>query len=151
KKMIGIQVGAVSFVDEGVEQTLDSLQQNGAVNTLFVATFTYGRGIAGRQISSQPLPDHGKQEYDNNTFHGGSYTKIHPEFYRGTVIQDFRAPEFGDYDVLEAVLPSAKKRGMKTICWFEDVWRRDVPRAAEAQEMQFDGNHAVTFCFNNPN
>src|SRR6202041_2015762 len=70
-KMIGIQVGAVSFVDEGVEKVLDIFQQDGAVNTLFLATFTYGRGIAGRQIASQPLPDHGKREYDTDTFHGG--------------------------------------------------------------------------------
>src|SRR5689334_18623521 len=75
-KMIGIQVGAVSFVDEGVEKVLDLFQQEAHINTLFVATFTYGRGIAGRQVPGQPLPDHGKQEYDADTFHGGSYTKI---------------------------------------------------------------------------
>src|SRR5690242_20958915 len=112
-KMIGIQVGAVSFVDEGIEKVLDLFQQSASINTLFVATFTYGRGIAGRQVPGQPLPDHGKQEYDADTFHGGSYTKIHPQYYKDTVIQNFRAPEFGDYDVLEAVLPSARKRGMK--------------------------------------
>ena len=151
KRMIGIQIGAVSFVDEGVEATLDSLQQNGVVNTLFVATFTYGRGIAGRQVPGQPLPDHGKQQYDTDTFHGGSYVKVRPEYYRGTVIQDFRAPELGDFDVLEAVIPAARKRGLKTICWFEDVWRRDVPRAADVQEVQFDGQRSTNFCFNNPN
>lgn len=151
RKMIGIQVGAVSFVDEGVEKVLDTFQRDGAVNTLFVATFTYGRGIAGRQVPGQPLPDHGKLEYDTNTFHGGSYTHIHPQYYRDTVLTDFRAPEFGDFDVLEAVLPSARKRGIKTICWFEDVWRRDVPNVSQAQEIQFDGANSVTLCFNNPN
>src|SRR5690349_2479136 len=67
--MIGIQVGAVSFVDEGVEQVLDTLHERAAVNTIFLAVFTYGRGIAGRQIPGQPLPDHGKQEYDEAQFH----------------------------------------------------------------------------------
>ena len=47
-KMIGIQVGAISFVDEGTEEVLDVLQERGCVNTLFLAVFTYGRGIAGR-------------------------------------------------------------------------------------------------------
>ena len=46
-KMIGIQVGAVSFVDEGVNTVLDLFQQAASVNTLFVATFTYGRGNRG--------------------------------------------------------------------------------------------------------
>src|ERR1039458_4089745 len=150
-KMIGLQVGAVSFVDEGVEKALDEFQQDAAINTLFVATFTYGRGIAGRQVPGQPLPDHGKQEYDTDTFKGGSYTKIHPQYYKDTVLQDFRAPDFGDYDVLEAVLPAARKRGMKTICWFVDVWARPVPKVEQAQEKHLDGSNATTLCFNNPN
>src|SRR5690348_1181335 len=54
KKVIGIQVGAVSFADEGTERVLDILQQRGAVNTVFLATFTYGRGIGGRQVPNHP-------------------------------------------------------------------------------------------------
>ena len=49
KKMIGIQVGAVSFVDEGIDKVLDVFQERAYINTLFVAVFTYGRGIAGRR------------------------------------------------------------------------------------------------------
>src|SRR6476661_6515867 len=56
EKLIGIQVGAVSFVDEGVEPVLDVLQQRAAANAIFLATFTYGRGIGGRQVPGQPLP-----------------------------------------------------------------------------------------------
>jgi hypothetical protein len=150
KKMIGMQIGAVSFVDEGVDKVLDEFEQQAAVNTLFIATFTYGRGIAGRQVPGQPLPDHGKQSYDTDTFHGGCYTKVDPKYFAGTPLKDFRAPDFGDYDVLEAVLPSAKKRGMKTICWFEDVFRADVPGIAALQEKELSGKNATTLCFNNP-
>ena len=81
--MVGIQVGAISFVDEGIEQVLDILQQRAHVNTIFLAVFTYGRGIAGRQVPGQPLPDHGKQEYDLN-FHGGNYA--HPRIRSFTAI-----------------------------------------------------------------
>jgi hypothetical protein len=150
QKMIGIQVGAVSFVDEGVEKVLDVFQQKASVNTLFVATFTYGRGIAGRQVPGHSLPDHGKQEYDTATFRGGNYTRINPQYFQNTALKDFRAPEFGDYDVLDAVLPSARKRGMKTICWFEDVFRQDIPNIGKLQEKEFNGRNAVTLCFNNP-
>jgi hypothetical protein len=149
-KMIGIQVGAVSFVDEGVEKVLDIFQQRASINTLFVATFTYGRGIAGRQVPGQPLPDHGKQEYDTATFRGGSFTKINPAYFRQTALKGFRAPDFGDYDVLEAVVPAARKRGMKTICWFEDVFRSDIPNIEKLQEKQLSGRNATTLCFNNP-
>src|SRR2546429_4867430 len=91
-KMIGIQVGAISFVDEGTEKVLDILQERACVNTLFLAIFTYGRGIAGRQIPGQPLPDHGKQEYDLN-FHGGNFAPPPPPYYQNTVLTDTHSPD----------------------------------------------------------
>ena len=148
-KTIGIQVGAVSFVDEGTEKVLDTLQERAFVNTLFLAVFTYGRGIAGRQIPGQPLPDHGKQEYDLK-FHGGNFATPHPEYYKNTVLKHTRAPDHGNLDILAEVIPAAKKRGMKTICWLEDVFRRDLPNIEKLQERDLYGRNADTLCLNNP-
>src|SRR5205085_4217110 len=134
KKMIGIQVGAVSFVDEGVEGTLDILQERAHVNTLFIATFTYGRGIAGRQVPGQPLPDHGKQEYDVD-FHGGNFAKTHEQFYTATSLRQIQAPDHPGFDVLAEVLPRAQSRRMKTFCWYEDVFRRDLEGIDRLQEV----------------
>ena len=120
-----------------------------AVNTLFLAVFTYGRGIAGRQIPGQPIPDHGKQEYDLN-FHGGNFATPHPEFYKNTVLKDTRAPDHGNLDILAEVLPAAKKRGMKVICWLEDVFRADLPNIEKLQERDLYGRNADTLCVNNP-
>src|SRR5262244_2864458 len=97
--MIGIQVGAVSFIDEGTGKVLDGLQEMAAVNTIFLATFTYGRGIAGRQIRGSALPDHGKQEYDDN-FHGGNFATPHPQYFQHTKIAPERAPDHSSYDVI---------------------------------------------------
>ena len=127
RKTIGIQVGAVSFVDEGTDKVLDLLQERGAVDTIYLTTFTYGRGLAGRQIPGQPFPDHGAQESDEKTFHGGNYATPHPEFYRDTVLKQTRAPDHGDLDIVANVLPAARKRGMKLFCSVEDVFRSDVP------------------------
>lgn len=149
-KMIGIQIGAVSFVDEGTEKVLDVLQKDAFVDTLFVATFTYGRGIAGRQVPGQPLPDHGQQKYDTDTFVGGSYTNYDPKYFQNTSFKSFRAPELGSYDVLEDVIPKARKRGMKTIAWFEDVFRKDLPGIAPMQEMNLQGERVATLSFDSP-
>jgi TAT (twin-arginine translocation) pathway signal sequence len=149
QKMIGIQVGAISFVDEGTEKVLDVLQERASVNTLFLAVFTYGRGIAGRQIPGQPLPDHGKQEYDLN-FHGGNFATPHAQYYANTVLKETRAPDHGNLDILAEVIPAAKKRGMKVICWLEDVFREDVPNVQKAQERDLYGRNAETMCVNNP-
>jgi hypothetical protein len=149
-KMIGIQVGAISFIDEGTEKVLDILQERACVNTLFLAVFTYGRGIAGRQIPGYPLPDHGKQEYDLN-FHGGNFATPHPQYYKNTVIKPAHAPDHGNLDILAEVLPAAKKRGLKVICWMEDVFRPDLPDIEKVQERDLYGRNMETLCVNNPN
>ncbi len=153
--MIGIQAGAVSFVDEGTERVLDNFQETAAINTIFLATFTYGRGIAGRQLQTQPLPDHGKQQYDTGTFHGGNYATPHPQYYRNTVLVPEKAPDHPGYDVIADVLPAAHKRGIKVICWFEDVLKYTADIAApgfeKAREVVLTGPESDFACSRNPN
>lgn len=144
-QMIGIQIGAVSFLDEGTEQVLDILQERGAVNTLFLATFTYGRGIGGRQVPGQPLPDHGSKEYDLH-FHGGNFATPHAKFYEHTTLKQTKAPDYGDYDFIADVLPKARKRGMKIYAWYEDVFGRDIPGMDKLREIELSGKPAGTLC-----
>jgi hypothetical protein len=150
EKMIGMQIGAVSFVDEGVEEVLDLLQSKGAVNTIFLTTFTYGRGLAGRQIPGQPFPDHGSQESDERTFHGGNYATPHAEFYAKTVLKQTRAPEFGDLDIVAKVLPATRKRKMKLFCSIEDVFRGDVPGVKDVSEVDLKGRKGGGLCLYHP-
>src|SRR5580692_9770354 len=63
--VIGIQIDAISFLDEGTEKVLDILQEKAGVNALFMGTFSYGTGITGRQIEGHPFPDHGVQQYQD--------------------------------------------------------------------------------------
>lgn len=149
-KMIGIQLGAVSLLDEGTDKVLEECRRDAFVNTLFIATFTYGRGIAGRQIPGQPLPDHGKQQYDTDTFVGGCYTKYDSKYFQNTTFKQFRAPELGDYDVLEDLIPKAKKHGMQTIAWFEDVIAKNLPGIEPLQDINLQGERISTMNFNSP-
>ncbi len=151
KKFIGIQVGAVSFADEGVEKVLDTLQEKARVNALMLAVFTYGRGIAGRQLPGQPLPDHGAQEYDIKTFHGGSYAAVHAQFYGKSIFKDFHAPDLGEFDLLAEVVPRAKSRGMLSYCWFEDVYNpRYLSNFEKVAEVDVYGRRTGQACLNHP-
>jgi hypothetical protein len=152
EKFIGIQVGAVSFTDEGIDKVLDTFQERAGVNALMLAVFTYGRGIAGRQVPGQPLPDHGVQAYDTATFHGGDYADVHPEYYRDTLFHDFRAPDVGNFDLLGSVVPKAKARGIKSYCWFEDVYNPRYLAGFEqlAAEVDVYGRKTGRACLNNP-
>jgi hypothetical protein len=147
---IGIQAGAVSFVDEGTEKVLDLLQERGAVDTIYLTTFTYGRGLAGRQIPGHPFPDHGVRESDEKFFHGGNYATPHPEFYGDTILKQTRAPDHGDLDIVATVLPAARKRGLRVFCSIEDVFRADVPGVKEVAEVDLQGRKANTLCLFHP-
>ncbi|UCE06374.1 MAG: hypothetical protein JSW07_22850 [bacterium] len=149
-KLIGIQIGAPSFVDEGVEDCLDSIQERACVNTLFVMVYSYKEGLSGR---TWPPVDHGRQ-YKGPEFHGGYYATIHSKYYIDTIFKDnpqiLRAPDEGNFDLLTSVLPVAKQRGIKTIAWLADQVRDDIPQFQEMAEVDLHGHKLNQVCLNNP-
>jgi len=153
--VVAIQVGAISFADEGVEQVLDIFQERARVNALFLATQTFDRGTGGRQLRGHPLPDHGVQEYDDD-FIGGNFATPHPEFYRGTILPPFRAPDeiHKGTDILEQVLPEATRRGMQVYCWINEnpyaSLPRYVPNFPKVLEVDVYGRKGRLPCLNNP-
>lgn len=149
-----MQIGAISFLDEGVDETLDTLAGQGAVNALFLATPTWTRGTGGRQVPGYELPDHGVQEYDLG-WHGGNYATPHPEHYGNTALGAVgRAEEHPDLDLFDLVLPAAKKRGMKSYAWMEESSSakhlRTYPNFAKTLEVDAWGRPGARPCFNNP-
>ncbi len=148
---IGIQIGAVSFLDEGIEQVLDILQERACVNLLFPAVFSYSNGTAGRQLPGHPFPGHGKTEYDSS-FRGGNFARVHPQYYRDTGIDPSltQAPDYPDFDLLASLAPAARKRGMKIIGLVQDHFPKRFPSIDKLQERDFNGQHAETVCKNNP-
>lgn len=156
EKMVGIQIGATSFMDEGVEAVLDNVQKRGAVNAIFLATFCYDRGLNGRQMPGQPFPDHGIRESDEKFYHGGNYATPHAKFYRNTAIKGdkMRAPDFPNVDILAKVLPAAKKRGIKVYSSILDSfdYPEDVLRDQLKDFVEIDlyGKRKKTICFFRP-
>lgn len=148
-RMYGIQLGPDSIVDEGTEKVLDILQEKGAVNTIFLTTFTHGQGLAGRQTAAT-LHDHGAPASAGKPFFGGNFAIPHPEFYKNTTLKDMRAPDFDNLDIVAEVLPAAKKRGIKLFCSVEDQMRLERPGAKEAAEIDLYGRQAGTLCLFNP-
>lgn len=150
---VGIQVGAVSFVDEGTEQVLDVFQEKGRINAVLLASQTFDRGTGGRQIAGHPIPDHGVQAYDPE-FQGGSFAAIHPQYYGKTAIKEFRAPDHGELDIVEEVLGPAHRRGMQVYTWINENPHGPIPRLVpnfpKTLEIDVYGRRAHTPCFNNP-
>jgi hypothetical protein len=149
-QLIGIQIGAPSFVDEGVEGCLDTIQKLSNANTLFAMTYSYKDGLSGRPW---PRPDHGSQR-QGPQFHGGYYATLNPKYYANTVFKNdpkaLRAPDEGDFDLLASVIPAARERGIKTIAWFADQIHEEIPQFKEMSEIDLHGRKLNQVCFNNP-
>jgi hypothetical protein len=149
-KTVAIQIGAPSFVDEGVEACLDTLEQKACVNTLLAITYSYKDGLSGRP--AKPV-DHGSQRPPPK-FHGGYYATPHAQFYRETLFKDdvkaFRAPDEGDFDLLASVIPAARRRGIKTIPFLADQIDETLPQFQQMAEWDLRGNKLAQVCFNNP-
>ncbi|MBK8021088.1 MAG: hypothetical protein IPK19_06545 [Chloroflexi bacterium] len=116
KTFVGIQIGAISFVDEGVEQVLDTLQSRAGVNALLISALSWSRGNAGRALYG--FPDHGAAEPDN--LEGGAFWTPNPDYYGATDHKNFVAPDplYKGFDTLADVVPVAKARGIKVYTYY---------------------------------
>jgi hypothetical protein len=130
---VGIQIGAISFVDEGVEQVLDILQSKAGVNALMISALSWSRGNAGRALYG--FPDHGVQEPDN--LRGGAFFQPDPKYYEATFHKNFVAPDelYKGFDTFADVIPAAKARGMKVYPYYcetsssaiRSIWQPGFP------------------------
>ncbi|MYE95310.1 MAG: hypothetical protein F4238_18370, partial [Gemmatimonadetes bacterium] len=162
ERFVGIQIGPASFVDEGVDAVLDTLQERVGVNVILLGTVSWLGLKIGRSISWQidGWPDHGVPE--PLEVQGGSYLADHPEFYRNTSITNFRAPDeaMRDRDILEMVIPEARARGMKVIPeLMEPLFKYaghgsantvQIPNLVQYMEVDYLGRIGGAPCLENP-
>jgi len=113
---VGIQIGAISFIDEGVEAVLDVLQNRGGINALLISALSWSRGNAGR--AAYGFPDHGVQAADD--LQGGAFYDPNPDYYEATTQKKFVAPDplYTGFDTLAHIIPAAKSRGMKVYTYY---------------------------------
>ncbi len=152
-RLVGIQIGAASFIDEGVHTVLDTVQERGAVNTVFLATPTWNRTTGGRAEPGR-YPGHGIQD-DDPGWVGGNYATVHPEFYGNTILGAIgRAPEYDGWDMLGSVMPEARRRGMKSYALMDESSHarhlRSYPNFLKCLEVDIWNKPARRPCFNNP-
>lgn len=150
-KFVAMQISPISFIDEGVDEVLDTLQQRVGVNVLMIGTVSWLGLKAGRSISHEldGWPDHGVPE--PFAMKGGAYFDPDPRYYERTFIKDFKAkdPEMADRDILEMVIPAAKKRGMKVFVELMEPFFKyaghgsvnnvEIPNLAQCMEVDVTG------------
>ena len=90
-RFVGIQIGPISFVDEGVEPVLDTLRGRVGVDTLLIVTVSWLGLKVGRRISHalEGFPDHGVAS--PQALRGGAYIRTRPRYYARTRLRGFAA------------------------------------------------------------
>lgn len=149
KPYIAIQVPPFCWGDEGTEKLLDIVQEKGHVNTIWAYTYTYEH----RRLTASQLPDHGKAAFEKD-YSGGSFVDYDPKYFRNTILDDFRAPDYDRINVITEVLPKAKARGMDLVAWDYNTAFPTMPsrmkNAPKVMEIDVYGRRRDSACFNNP-
>lgn len=159
---VGIQISPISFIDEGVDHVLDTLQQRFGVTVLLIGTVSWLGLKVGRRISHalEGFPDHGVPA--PYAMKGGAYIHTRPRYYADTAIKEFRSPdpELAGRDILEMVIGPATKRGLRVMPEFmEPLFKYaghgatndvDVPGLAACMEVDLGGRRTEEPCTNNP-
>lgn len=151
KNFVAIQVKPYAWVDEGIDQVLDNIQKKGAVNTVWAYTYDFSESRM-RRDGPIPLPDHGVE--GSPEFVGGAFYDYDPKYFRGTILKDFRAPDYGKFNVISEVAPKVKARGMDFFCWDYNnavpSMNRVIPGFPEVTEVDVYGRRTTSPCFNHP-
>ena len=151
KNFVAIQVKPFAWVDEGIDSLLDTIQQKGAVNTVWAYTYDYAEARMTRD-GTIPLPDHGRS--GDSHFVGGAFYDYDPKYFMGTILKDFRSPDYGKFNVISEVAPKAKARGMDFFCWDYNnafpIMVRNIPNFSEVLEVDVYGRRTTSPCFNHP-
>ena len=141
---IAIPISVAPLAQPKLDPMFDDMRTRAGVNALFTFIYSHEPHRAGVEPAD---------------FHGGNYARPHMQFYQDTplTLQDMRAPEFGELDILEHVIPVAKKHGIRMFCFIlED---NSLPAAVKANwgklyEVDHHGRrttgHPGGPCYSNP-
>jgi hypothetical protein len=151
KNFVAIQVKPFAWNDEGIDRLLDNIQQKGDVNTVWAYTYDYSEEHMTKD-GTIPLPDHGVA--GDPHFVGGAFYDYDPKYFQGTILKDFRSPDYGKFNVISEVAPKVKARGMDFFAWDYNnafpIMMRSIPNLVEVAEVDVYGRRTTSPCFNHP-
>src|SRR5262245_8826020 len=129
----GIQMGPHTMLDEGIERSLDLIQEAAAVNAVLVYSHTYHGDI--RKAPQLLATDHGVPPRDmRNRKLPWVWVKTHEPYYKGTLLRHQKVDssfEYADRDLFAELVEPCKKRGMKLYARVLEGTGREVARMVE--------------------
>ncbi len=152
KDVVAIQVKPYAWLDEGIDRLLDNLQQKANVNTVFA--FTYLSDPTDIVTGAIPLPDHGTFGAGKPPATGGAYYDYDQKYFRNTTLRNFRSPDDHYFNVIAAVGPKMKARGMDFFAFdYNNTsarMMRFIPGFTQVAEIDVYGRRTDSACWNHP-
>jgi len=150
-RIVGIQMGPHTMLDEGIERTLDLVQEAAAVNVVM----PYSHGYNGAFV--KPLrarADHGVPLVDNT---GRKFplvwVRTHEEYYTHTSLRHQRVDDTFEYharDLFAEAREPTRRRGMKLYARVLEAGSHSIANFAKVVTRDIDGRPTNTACWNHP-
>jgi hypothetical protein len=142
--LVAMPISIAPLAEQDLDTIFADMRERAGVNALFPFIYTHEPHRTGVKPS--------------DTYHGGNYATPHMQYYKDTPLtfEDMRAPEFGKVDILERVIPVAKKHGIRVFCFLleDNNLPATVPDWESLYEVDHHGRpskgHPGGPCFNNP-
>lgn len=153
-RMIGVQIAPVSLLDEGIDRCLDTLQEKGAVNSLFIYSQTYH---AGTKPGNVLATDHGvptRDFFKSRLPH--LWVRHSRQAFAGEPVQHEQPNadlEYADRDIFAEIRKPADQRGMKIYARILEADARRqarIPGYSKVLTVDHQGEPGHGPCWNNP-
>jgi hypothetical protein len=141
--MVAMPISVAPLAQRELDPIFDDMRARAGVNALFPFIYSHEPHRGGTAAAG---------------FHGGNYATPHLQYYKDTPLtrDDMTAPEFGRVDVLEKVIPVARKHGLATFPFLleDNIRPAAVPHWETLYEVDHHGRrtdrHPGGPCYNNP-
>lgn len=154
--MNGIQMGPHTMLDEGIDRSLDLVQETAAINTVMVYSHTYHSDI--RKPPQMLAADHGvppRMMRDRKL--PSVWIRHNESSFRGTSLRHQRVDknfEYADRDLLRELAGAARKRGMKLYARILEGGGRHVGEIVQGYSAVVTrdvyGRQTTVACWNHP-
>ena len=152
QRLIGIQMGAHTMLDEGIEPCLDLCRETAGIDTLMTYSHAYGGDV--RKPIEWLATDHGKPPIDQRSRKLPQvYVKVHDQYYKDTSLRHQKVDAsfaYSDRDLFAEMREPATKRGMKIYARILESGSREVQNVAKVATINVHGRPTQTACWNHP-
>jgi len=149
--VVGIQMGPHTMLDEGIEHTLDLIQEKAAINVVMPYSHGYNNAfvkpLRSRAEHGVPLTDNTGRKFPM------VWVKTHDQYYKDTTLRHQVVDstfEHHDRDLFAELAAPARKRGMKVYARVLEAGTRSIANFSKVVTRDVDDRPTGTACWNHP-